>query len=669
MVPLLLVPAICAAQPAELTPVGILADDAVLAARASLPGAGQDAPFALVLQHPDGREETLGGTVVAAAVNDEGTAYAWASGTTLTVVSAGRGTERLPLGKTPDSVHLIEDRAYVVHDDRLVPVKGGRPLLLICNGAVGRACVPEELVPGWLRRETVDLGQRVIQDGERFVPLPDGRRAAVHGQVPYTWTGAGGGSRAWLLDGRELRVPDGVARRLWIAPDRTWAVVPRGANLARIDLASGDVRPPTQRGSPVALWASPDGSLALTADDTRTPTLWDVASGQPIPSPAGLEGVFQTSPPEWRRDDQSPTGWTWSAGTRRSAEPCATVHGRAFCLERATGGTWLVHEDGTGDPRPLPHGARAHLTGSDAGLAVWTRQPGSVSLWFPWEGQRLGDPLRLDTPADAFDIASDLLIAWDPARRQVASRGLASRASELPALSRPAVTVPDVRRSTRDSPHLLVLAVDITGSFREVVEIRDALAAVVDRVGPDAVAVVAFYHRYARVLAPLGSPSASLEAALQALDVPCKPHLPSRTRGAEGPCDPDAHWELADEAGSDPSVGLRGALALLGPRKGRRSILLVHDGITGPPLSGETRWIAGPEMPEPTLFGPVHRSRDAVLDAWRALQRQAEDAGIDVRTVHFTGGLEQDCLPGGPRCETAADLAELDAVITGAIPP
>jgi hypothetical protein len=122
---------------------------------------------------------------------------------------------------------------------------------------------------------------------------------------------------------------------------------------------------------------------------------------------------------------------------------------------------------------------------------------------------------------------------------------------------------------------------------------------------------------------------------------------PNRPQGGS----PWGPLEYLDEAGSDPSTGLVGALSLLEGVQGRRVILLVTDGVTTAPGPGLLRGQHGyVEERWPEVSNELHPNVDAVLAASRAAAARAEELGIEVWVIAV--GDQRSCSYARPidRC-------------------
>lgn len=649
-----------------MEPVGVLADGEVLVA--SRPTT--DGPFRLLRIVEGAMAEVLGEHIVAAAVGDDGTLAAWTDGEAVAVRRGAVASAGVAPSGLAD-LQIAGDTVWAVvgapEPQRIVAIEDDRDLRLDCppRETDPRRCTPEREVQGWAtprlvfepdepprpspRRPDVLLttwparGTWRIEGpaGTWELPVRSSRsRPVVQGRLVRAL------GRSWTLDGRELRLPP-VHATVALSPDDAVAVFADRGRLLAVDTSTGLPVWPADHVAPVRqLWASPDGARALTVGADRIGVLWEVDRGESVPF-TGFADTWGAARPSWV---DGPDGWSpvssWDALT------CATV----TCVSEAS----LA-----GEERPvwdlgvaLHPGARVSRVRSEAGLLV-RDQASSAAWWLPREGDAFGAPelVRLRTTAP-WDLVGDTLLSWQDG-------GFHREPLEpLVAVAEPEVTEPIVRRARRSKARELVLAVDITGSFRELPSIREELSALVERAAPDLASLVTFYHRYGQVRVGPGPVDEALADAIAALDVACKP-----------PCAPGAATELPDEAGSDPSVGLRAALSVVGQSRSARTVVLVTDGVSAPLGPGKRRWHEDlAEFPYPTILGPHPTSNEAVIAATADLIDEAAAAGIDVWLVSYgPSGARLPCdLVPDDRCliaSTSQELADAIAAVGEALAP
>lgn len=538
--------------------------------------------------------ELLGSAVTAAAVGRVGTVVAWAEGDA--VITERRGVRTVTPGLSEvHELHVVRGAVWAqVWEDRwtLRGLSAGSPRHTLSGRILWR---PHPAIAGW--RERLQPPVATVEGLATWAPQRDA---------------------AWLAHrGRLIRIDPELHLGLRLPFDET----PRG------------------------LHVSPDGTRALAVHSDGVGVLWD-AEGV-VPMTAYGANFDDDRAPEWVHTRH---GWQPAPdGSGAASRLCTDVGPYRFCVDHVLGPDVLA-VDGPGGPSVAVVGVPVTSVtgGSEAGLFVVS--PPDVFAVPHLGGGALGPPALVSGISSAqllwptHALRGEVLATW--------SDGVVgfARLTTLPFEPRPApapLPEPEVARPvvvpTDGGPRELVLAIDVTGSFREVRELRGPLLELVERAAPERAALVGFYHRYGQVRAALDAPGEALFAAIEGLDVPCKPF-------AWAPCPGPGPVELRDERGSDPSVGLRAALQLVGERPTRRTIVLVHDGITGPLAEGVERRRRGLEHPFPTHHGPWQASADEVRDTWRELAAQATAAGVTMWTVYFGPGPDPFACPQPGRC-------------------
>lgn len=503
----------------------------------------------------------------------------------------------------------------------------------------GRGLVPVPPVtgsPGFLAAPPLDGGRSVRSPDGRFLASCDGGRVVrVDPETGARLDDVGHGRPIVAMDGSRN------GRFLVSADDRgevlTWdPSTGRVLDHRRLD------------GRPVAVAVRDDGRTAVRLESSGGIETWGAglpAERLPVPPPRTREGTgasiedLEFARTQARRERVAIDARILGGPDAAPADPrCTDLDGFRWC----SGGTpdlgpWREAE-GRRTFVPLAPSASTPRA-VHGGLVL----PRSDADWFVRvTNGEAKPPVRMS--GGVSKVSAPAGSAWARAldRGRIALVPLAGERPPEPAP--PPVPAPEIRpapvRGTGSGPPVtMVLAIDGTGSFRDEIpfaraagqKVLDALegaSSPEDRVG-----LVTFHHRYAQIRSPLvatADPEAAraLREALSRVDVASKPTRDGWHTGGDRPESPR---EYPDEAGSDPSTGLVGALALLSGTTGRRVILLVTDGFRIPPGPGllrdlqpyaEARW--------PEIVNAHHPDEGGVFHAGVDAADQAEAAGIEV---------------------------------------